>query len=177
MNKSAIKSAIKSPIKSAQIGVALIIGLIFLLLMSMMGLAAMQSVTIQERIGGNSIDNYRAFQGAEVALAGAEQATERANFKAGYVRDVPPAGSLKLMTDSELLDPANWVCNDLSLNTGIDDDERKLCVQNADYKEPNASNNPMVKYEKIGSAEFRITVWAQGEGRSKVMLQSFYIKN
>ncbi len=158
-------------------GVVLIIGLIFLLLMSMMGIAAMQSVTIQERIGGNSMDNYRAFQSAEIALAGAEQATESVNFKAGYVREVPPAGLLKLMTDSELLNPDNWVCNDLSLDTGDDDDERKLCVQSADYKEPNASNNPMVKYEKIGSAEFRITVWAQGEGRSKVMLQSVYIKN
>ena len=94
-------------LKTKQAGVALIIGLIFLLLMSIMGLAAMQNVTLQERIGGNSIDNYRAFQSAEVALASAEQATESVNFDNDFVREVLPPASI-LMTDIELLDPVNW---------------------------------------------------------------------
>lgn len=164
-------------LKTKQAGVALIIGLIFLLLMSIMGLAAMQNVTLQERIGGNSIDNYRAFQSAEVALASAEQATESVNFDNDFVREVLPPASI-LMTDIELLDPVNWdQCDDSNLKGTGDVNERKLCIQSTDHQDPNATRIPMIKYEKIGSKEFVITVRARGEGRSMVVLQSVYIIN
>jgi|GEM_PF-2192577 len=157
-----------------QCGAALIIGLIFLLLMSIMALSSLQDVTIQERIGGNSVDNYRAFQSAEVALASAEQATGGVNFDYNFVRALTPGNGWAAMTNAELLLESNWVCDDSSLKDGTLANEKKLCVQSATHKDPNVTKVPRVKYEQFDADSFRITVWAEGIGRSKVVLQSIY---
>ncbi|MCC5869833.1 MAG: pilus assembly protein [Gammaproteobacteria bacterium] len=51
-----------------QRGMALVISLILLLLMSLIGLTAMQSSTLQERMAGNTRDRHLAFEAAEAAL-------------------------------------------------------------------------------------------------------------
>jgi type IV pilus assembly protein PilX len=58
---------------TAQIGSALIVALIFLLLMTLIGTAAMQSSTMQERMASNWRDWNIAFQSAEAGLRDAEQ--------------------------------------------------------------------------------------------------------
>ena len=159
-----------------QCGAALIIGLIFLLLMSIMALSSLQDVTIQERIGGNSVDNYRAFQSAEVALASAEQATGGVNFDYDFVRALTPGNGWVPMSNAELLLETNWVCDDSSLKDGTLANEKKLCVQSVTLKDPNVTKIPKVKYEQFDSDSFRITVWAEGVGRSRVVLQSIYVR-
>ena len=159
-----------------QCGAALIIGLIFLLLMSIMALSSLQDVTIQERIGGNSVDNYRAFQSAEVALASAEQATGGVNFDYDFVRALTPGNGWVPMSNAELLLETNWVCDYSSLKDGTLDNEKKLCVQSVTLKDPNVTKIPKVKYEQFDSDSFRITVWAEGVGRSRVVLQSIYVR-
>lgn len=57
----------KTPL-SVQKGSALVVSLIMLLVMSMLGLTAMQSTTLQERMAGNMRDRNLAFQAAEAAL-------------------------------------------------------------------------------------------------------------
>lgn len=49
-------------------GAALIISLIFLLLMTLIGVTSMQSTTLQERMAGNTRDRNLALQAAEAAL-------------------------------------------------------------------------------------------------------------
>ena len=51
-----------------QNGSALIVGVIFLLVMTMLGLTAMQTTTLEERMAGNMRDRGLAFQAAEMAL-------------------------------------------------------------------------------------------------------------
>ncbi|MBK1723742.1 pilus assembly PilX family protein [Thiocystis violacea] len=51
-----------------QAGVVLVVGLIFLLLMTIIGVTAIQSSTMQERMAGNASDRNEVFQSAEVAL-------------------------------------------------------------------------------------------------------------
>lgn len=51
-----------------QRGTVLIIALVFLLLMTLVGIAAMQGTTLQERMAGNHRDRNLAFQAAEAAL-------------------------------------------------------------------------------------------------------------
>ena len=51
---------------------ALIVALVFLLVMTLIGTAAMQGTTQQERMAGNYLDGMMAFQGAEGALSVAE---------------------------------------------------------------------------------------------------------
>jgi len=164
--------------RHSQVGATLIIGLVFLLLMSMMGLSSLQNVNIQERISGNSIDNYRGFQAAEIALASAERMTSQQNFATDYSSYVRKADT-GVMTDSELLDEGNWVCNDSSLKDGTVINEKKLCIQSANFTDSSGQINkqPRVKYEQVADDEFRISVWAQGLGRSSVILQSEYTRD
>ncbi len=57
---------------SQQTGSALIISLVFLLLLTVLGLSAMQSSTLQEKMAGNAAEKNRAFQLAEAALRAGE---------------------------------------------------------------------------------------------------------
>ena len=70
-------------IDSGQRGAVLIVGLIFLVIMSIMGLTAMQNVTLQERMTGNTLDRFRAVQEAEIALLIAEEIVENSSFSIG----------------------------------------------------------------------------------------------
>jgi type IV pilus assembly protein PilX len=58
--------------RSAQSGSALITSMIFLLVMTVLGVAAMRNSTMQERMSGNARDWNLAFQAAEAALREAE---------------------------------------------------------------------------------------------------------
>jgi len=57
---------------AAQRGVALIVGLVILAVLSMIGIAAFSITTQEERMAGNSRDRIRAFEAAEFALRGCE---------------------------------------------------------------------------------------------------------
>ena len=59
-------------IKLQQTGVALIIGLVFLLLMTLMGTHALRSSSMQERISTNLFERNLAFQAAESAILDGE---------------------------------------------------------------------------------------------------------
>ncbi len=54
-------------------GFALITGVVLLLIVSLLALAAVREVTLQERIAANWQDRYQAFQAAETALRAGEQ--------------------------------------------------------------------------------------------------------
>ena len=54
-------------------GAVLIFGLVMLVLLTLIGLAAMNDVDVQERMSGNLMDQSLAFQSAEAALRFAEQ--------------------------------------------------------------------------------------------------------
>lgn len=55
-----------------QRGVALPIGLIILMVMTIIGVAAIQTTSLDEKMAGNETDRNRAFQAAEAALRDAE---------------------------------------------------------------------------------------------------------
>jgi len=58
---------------SRQRGSALLVSLVFLLLLTMIGVAAIQDSTLQERMAGNTRDREVAFQAAEAGLRVAER--------------------------------------------------------------------------------------------------------
>jgi type IV pilus assembly protein PilX len=86
------------PFLNNQRGSALIISLIFLLLLTIIGVAGMQSATMQERMAGNTRDRNVAFQAAEGAMRGAEDVLAAAtlppfnNTEAGYRLPLSQAG-------------------------------------------------------------------------------------
>jgi len=77
-----------------QSGSALVIALVFLLLMTLIGVTAMQTTTLQERMAGNERDRNLAFQAAEAALREAEE----------WVAN----NAATLSSATELANPANW---------------------------------------------------------------------
>lgn len=65
-----------------QAGVALITGLIFMVVLTLLALAAMRTTTLEERMSGNARDRDMAFQSAEVALRAGEQVVTGATLPA-----------------------------------------------------------------------------------------------
>ncbi len=53
---------------SRQRGVVLVTGLIFLVMMTLLGVTAMQTTMLEEKMAGNLRDEILAFQAAEAAL-------------------------------------------------------------------------------------------------------------
>jgi type IV pilus assembly protein PilX len=62
------------PSARRQRGVALVVALVLLLVITLMGLASMRGTSLQERMSANMYDRSLAFQRAEAALRGAETA-------------------------------------------------------------------------------------------------------
>ena len=58
--------------KHTQRGTALVMALVFLLLMTMLGITAINTSTLEERMAGNTKDQNLAFQAAETALRAGE---------------------------------------------------------------------------------------------------------
>lgn len=65
-----------------QTGVALITGLIFMVVLTLLALAAMRTTTLEERMSGNARDRDMAFQSAEAALRAGEQVLQGASLPA-----------------------------------------------------------------------------------------------
>lgn len=65
-----------------QSGSALIVSLIFLVILTLVGISAIQTSTLQERMSGNSKDVNLAFQSTEAAVRSAEQFLQSATLPA-----------------------------------------------------------------------------------------------
>lgn len=65
-----------------QTGMALITGLIFMVVLTLLALAAMRTTTLEERMSGNARDRDLAFQSAEAALRAGEQVVSGATLPA-----------------------------------------------------------------------------------------------
>lgn len=80
---------------NTQTGSALIVSLLFLLILTILGVAGIQTTSMQERMSGNMRDRNMAFQASEAALRGGEDFV-RAN-----------SDNEALFTNS-LADPEGW---------------------------------------------------------------------
>lgn len=58
--------------RKQQTGIALVVALILLVIMTLLGLGAMRSVTLEEKMAANTFDRSVSFQAAEAALREAE---------------------------------------------------------------------------------------------------------
>jgi type IV pilus assembly protein PilX len=88
----------RSPVKYyTQRGMALLVSLVFLLLLTLIGLSSMQSATLQEKMVGSVALRNQSFQGAEAALRVGESAVQRDSYAlpvcSGIVQCAPPSES------------------------------------------------------------------------------------
>jgi type IV pilus assembly protein PilX len=95
---------------TASRGIALIVGLVILAILSMIGVAAFSISTQEERMAGNSRDRMRAFEAAEAALRDCEAFVGNSPPPAfdGTVAGMYPAPASNLPTKAEAID---WTVN------------------------------------------------------------------
>jgi type IV pilus assembly protein PilX len=79
--KTTVSTISVTSMARGQGGAVLIVSLIFLLLMTLVGVASMQGTTLQERMAGNMRDRDLALQAAEAALRAGEAWIEVASNK------------------------------------------------------------------------------------------------
>ncbi|MFJ7110481.1 PilX N-terminal domain-containing pilus assembly protein [Pseudomonas sp. NPDC098740] len=81
----------------AQRGMALLVSLVFLLLLTLIGLSSMQNATLQEKMAASVTLRNQSFQGAESALRVGESAVQLDTFSlpvcSGTTQCTPPAES------------------------------------------------------------------------------------
>lgn len=85
-----------------QNGMALMMSLVFMLLLSLIGLSSMQSATLQEKMAGSVVSRNQSFQDAESALRMGESAVLGGGFQSQMCEDpircAPPAESAVVAT-------------------------------------------------------------------------------
>jgi len=108
-----------------QKGASLIIALIFLLILSLIGVSSMQGTTMQEKMSGNLRDKYTSFNSAEAALLeGEEQASK--DYKNDSL-DIDDVASGSYASTFALPNPPTWTAELLTTEkAGIKDGAKDL---------------------------------------------------
>lgn len=171
-----------------QQGVALVVALILLVVMTLLGLSAMRSVTLEEKMAANTFDRSVSFQAAEAALREAE----------GKLIVVPPSIAPSIPTTSDCVagickapaadDPPRWVTH-ANCETKPSDPSVPWQLGTA-VVSGSITLTPTYFIEHLGDGfpcnpndinsaatckRYRVTVCSSpGDGRAVVMLQSVY---
>lgn len=114
----------KSP-SPHQEGAVLLIGLIMLLLMSIIGLAAVRGTNLQELMAGNARDKQIAFQAAETALRKAELVVDGQNppnigTDIGMINQAATGASSEYWRNGFAWDPVSGVQKTVEVNDALE---------------------------------------------------------
>ncbi|MEN5094675.1 PilX N-terminal domain-containing pilus assembly protein [Pseudomonas protegens] len=144
---------------------ALLVSLVFLLLLTMIGLSSLQNAILQEKMSASLTLNNRAFQAAETALRLGENAVRMDDYRlpvcAGPSQCVPPA-------ESAAVSSAGF--NSVSAVTWIATGEGFYGVQNLGAS-ADAVNLPI----NTAATLYRVTAVGLA-GHSRSVLESIYAK-
>ena len=166
-------------------GVALFISLVLLLILTIAGVSAVQTTTLETRMARNEHDTLLAFQAAESALRDGEAFIETLVSTAGF----NPAGNNGLWTVAELGDPEPW--EDPDVWTGgssrpADTEVGEVVAEQPRYLVEHVAtviqeeNAYQIEDPYAGTASDRVEIFrvtARGVGgteRAQVLLQSTY---
>jgi len=175
-----------------QRGVVLIVSLILLMILTLIGVTAMQTSSLEERMAGNALDKHLAFQAAEAALRAAENELDKSidavqEFTTGYLGELDYSNDLPT-------EVWQWE-NDEIKSSGKDGMPRWAEFDNQDIMEMGVKHPPHYAVElldvgvtaqtMVTQADapvpqgdvFRVTAvgWGATEN-TRIMLQSFYLR-
>jgi type IV pilus assembly protein PilX len=167
-----------------QAGMALVMALMFLLILTILGVAAMGTSSLQEKMAGNSKDRNLAFQAAETALINGEQRIGNAIIVTAVVADASVAtdGLWKPSSTSTPVwdDSATWSGSDFFTVAGLTkvaSDPKYIIEDLGQIEDKGGSLSLPQNYKSTGSNLFRITARAVGGTSSSVsIVQSTYEK-
>ena len=119
-------------VRLRQAGIALVVALVFLLVLTILGVTAMQSATLQERMAGNVRDRNVGFQAAEAALRAGEDWVEQEQLWADLGRH--ESESFVSLREDEP-DIGDLDCDDGNLRTvNVDGVDRNPCFMIIEYE-------------------------------------------
>jgi type IV pilus assembly protein PilX len=163
-----------------QRGAVLIVGLIFLALMTLIGVTAFSVATQEERMAGNTRDRLRAFEAAEAALRECER----------YLSNpIPPVFSANGTTDPGMYDTAAGLQEKWETINWSTDPSRQLTNVGGVSEQPRCivqrttrvrSNNPSLRAELPQPSAFAYQVTGRGVGANRntaVVLQTSFIRD
>jgi type IV pilus assembly protein PilX len=162
---------------SRQRGVVLAVGLVILVVMTLLGVTAMRSSTVEEIMAGNLKDRNIAFQGAEAALRAGEAALQSGTTTASTALPNPATWDGQSPAATGALDTAGW--SKTMDEDGVDQDY-------APHEDPVYFLGPPFQARSTddasvadGGEEFRtiypVTAYSPGATASAVViLQSYY---
>lgn len=172
----------RAPFAHRQNGVVLVVALILLIIMTLLGLTAMRSSTLEERMAAHSYDRSLSFQAAEAALRIGETVAEAHAQSAPFA---PPATgcsnglcSIPVVTDTPRWEDTaftGWqaVATADRVKSGSIEIAPQYIVEYLGNNFPCRPEDPTT-----GSSDckrYRVTAKADpGDGRATVVLQSVY---
>lgn len=164
--------------KQRQAGVALITGLIFLVMLTLIAVTAMQSTTLEERMAGNSRSRDAAFQGAEAAVRAAEVVLSGASLppfngsKVGYYALLDNGASADYWKNTH-----NWAAQSVAYSealAGVMEARFVIEALPPGYG-GSGGDDSLVAKPLSGGEIFRITTRGIGtDGTSSVILQTTF---
>lgn len=168
-----------SSVSIRQRGMTLIIGLIMLLLLTIIGLAAIRGASLEERMAGNYRDRALAFQAAEAGLRAAETVLNAASLSAwnttGYGAQVAQGGRVSYW------ESFNWSTQSVLTNLGLEyvSSQPRYYVERITSKFGGGGSGSAVDFESQLKVEpetmYRVTARAAGGSNDTVViLQSTY---
>jgi len=190
-----MRKASSSSVHARQSGMSLFPAVMFLLVLSILGVAALNSTLLQEKMAGNSKDTNIAFQAAEAALRDAETDVAQ-NVTPGTVFSATcttglctPPSTWATPTSTDISKLVDWT------NAGV---RRVYGSYTGAASLPDVAAQPLYVIEKLstlpvgpggsagigiappnsGGAAYRLTVLATGlRAETHVLLQSTFLVN
>lgn len=174
----------KSFISSKQSGMALMVSLIFLVLLTLLAVSAMHGTILQERMAGNTRDRMLAFQAAEAALRTGESQLGNASLPSGTgIYMVPGTSPAANYISTQQWDTSYpWTTSAASMPSGSINGvalQPLYVIERLTTTPP--SSGPQVKLisfgPTLGQGYFRIT--SRGVGattNAAVILQEYFIR-
>jgi type IV pilus assembly protein PilX len=160
-----------------QVGVALITGLIFLVMLTLIAITAMQSTTLEERMAGNARSRDLAFEGAEAAVRGAEVVLSGASLPAfngssvGYYAMLDNGASADYWKATH-----DWAGKSVAYSgtlTGVK--EARFVIEALPANWGSGGDDSLVAKPLSGGEIYRITARGIGaDGTSTVILQTTF---
>lgn len=163
---------------SRQRGATLIIGLLFLVLLTILGMSAMNLSTLEERMSGNTRDRSLAFQAAEAALRDCEVVLQGANTPA-FLTTANTSGLYVPQIGQNWWEAINWTSANSRVFSGTlsgVSSQPRCIIEELPYTTGMAGNQSLrAGQQQEDSGIYRITARAVGvNANTVVMLQSMY---
>lgn len=165
-------------------GAVLVVGLVFLTLMTLIGVTAYSVATQEERMAGNARDRLRALEAAELALRACENrlrlmtAAEALAYPPGSYTEMYNVPAVGTRDKWEAMNWASDASFQLSNVDGVAEQPRCITQRQGHASLGNASQRAELPQASATSYAYQVTARGVGANRNTVvLLQSSYVRD